>query len=314
MTSSAPPTVLIAVSPERALASALKDTPYSVVEVHSATLALAWARDLPPDVIILDAALPDMPGIDVCRSLHDDVRIGRNVPILLLSHHKPTPVERVTALRAGAWDCLRWPQDPEDLSLKLQAYLRAKRSIDVALAEGFIDPATGLHTRPALARRARELGALMARSHGALACIVFGFEGGAPDAAVASLVARAARLSDVVGRLSPTDLAVLAPGTDLAGAVRLAERIGGALIGGTGEPESTLRAGYDAVANLTYSPIDPVDLLTRAAAAMRTGRPVPGVPWVRGFPGNPPPLGNPPVLERDSGKVPRPAASGLVHD
>jgi len=210
-------------------------------------------------------------------------------------------------LRAGAWDCLRWPQDSEDLSLKLQAYLRAKRNIDVALAEGFIDPATGLHTRPALARRARELGALMARSRGALACIVFGFEAESPDPAVAGLVTRAARLSDVVGRLSPTELAVLAPGTDRVGAVRLAQRIGGALMGAAGETESSLRAGYEAVANLTYSPIDPVELLTRASAALRTGRPDPGVPWVRGFPGNAPP-------ERDSGKVPRPAASGLVHD
>src|SRR5256885_2352344 len=60
-----------------------------------------------------------------------------------------------------------YPPDREELLLSLETYLQAKRNIDVALA-GLVDPATGLHTRPALARRARELGALMSRARGGL--------------------------------------------------------------------------------------------------------------------------------------------------
>ena len=55
---------------------------------------------------------------------------------------------------------------------------------------------------------------------------------------------------------------------------------------GGGASEATLRVGYDAVANLTYSPIDPVALLARAAAAVRNGKPEPDAPWVRRFEGN----------------------------
>ena len=82
--------------------------------------------------------------------------------------------------------------------------------------------------------------------------------------------------------------AVLAPGTDAAGAVSLARRIAAMLHDALGEhlppgegPE--LRVGYDAVANLMYCPTDPVELLGRAATAVRTGTPEPEYPWVRRF-------------------------------
>ncbi|MGH7700096.1 MAG: hypothetical protein ACREMJ_06210, partial [Gemmatimonadales bacterium] len=231
--------------------------------------------------------LPDMSGIDACRALQTDVRIGHRVPILLLGPDTPSPEQRVAALRAGAWGFLPYPRKPADLSVTLETYVQAKRNIEVALAEGLLDPTTGLHTRPALARRARELGALMSRVHGALACVVLRLENGDGDARTGNLLLRTARVSDVVGKLSPRELVVLAPGTDRAGAVKLAVRAGNALrvvLGaGPAGAGAALRAGYDAVGNLTYSPIDPVELLTRTAAAVRHGAPEPGHPWVRRF-------------------------------
>jgi PleD family two-component response regulator len=286
---SVPPVVLIAAAQQPLLASALKDNPYAaVVQVHTGTLALQWAPDLRPDTIILEADLPDMSGTAVCRLLHGDPRIGHDVPIVILAPDQPTPEQRVSALQAGAWDYLPYPSTPEDLSLKLQTYVQAKRNIDLALAGGLFDPTTGLYSRPALARRARELGALMARKHGALACVVFALQTDAADTDAGSIVARTARVSDAVGALSPTEFAVIAPATDEAGAVQLAQRIADALCalpgaGGGLAPESALRVGYDAVANLTYSPIDPVELLARATAAVQSGIPEPHHRWLRRF-------------------------------
>src|SRR5207249_9910254 len=134
-TSAAPPVILIAAPQEHSLGSVLKETRYSAaVQVHTGTLALAWAPDLRPDTIILDAELPDMSGIDACRLLHNDLRIGHTVPTLILAPDKPTPEQRVAALRAGVWDFLPYPPDPEELSLTLQTYLQAKRNVEVALA------------------------------------------------------------------------------------------------------------------------------------------------------------------------------------
>ena len=76
-TSPTPPVILIAAPQEHSLSSVLQDTQYSAaVQVHTGTLALAWAPDLRPDTIILDADLPDMSGIDACRLLHNDLRLG----------------------------------------------------------------------------------------------------------------------------------------------------------------------------------------------------------------------------------------------
>jgi DNA-binding response OmpR family regulator len=285
---SVPPVVLIAAAQQPLLASALKGNPYAaVVQVHTGTLALQWAPDLRPDTILLEADLPDMSGTAVCRLLHGDPRIGHDVPIVILAPDQPTPEQRVTALRAGAWDYLPYPTTPEDLSLKLQTYVQAKRNIDLALAGGMLDPTTGLYSRHALARRARELGALMARQHGALACVVFALQTEAPDPEAGGVVARTARVSDVVGALSATEFAVIAPGTNEAGAVQLAQRIADALCAapgaGGGLPVSAVRVGYDAVENLTYSPIDPVELLARASAAVQSGIPEPRHQWVRRF-------------------------------
>jgi hypothetical protein len=43
-----------------------------------------------------------------------------------------------------------------------------------------------------------------------------------------------------------------------------------------------MRCGYEAVANVGYAPIEPVDLLVRAAAAVRTGK-ADSATWLRRF-------------------------------
>src|SRR6266511_3381245 len=74
------------------------ELPLAVVQPASGTLALEWAREIRPDLIILDAELPDMSGIDACCLFCNDPGIGRNVPVLIVTADKPTPEQRVTAL------------------------------------------------------------------------------------------------------------------------------------------------------------------------------------------------------------------------
>ena len=76
----------------------------------------------------------------------------------------------------------------------------------------------------------------------------------------------------MIGRLGPTEFAVLAPGTNAVGARLLAKRLAESLNGGG----LHVRSSYEAVANVGYTPIEPVELLVRAAAAVRTGRVVAG--------------------------------------
>ena len=69
------PLVLIANDQEwsaRSLESTLEPNGYAVVRAFTGAQALARARSELPDVVILDAQMPDMHGFDVCRELRRD--------------------------------------------------------------------------------------------------------------------------------------------------------------------------------------------------------------------------------------------------
>jgi len=285
------------------LRNLLEPAGYAVLREPSGRYALERARGTEPDVVIVDAELPDMAGVELCRLLRADPRVSSSTPLLLAFREHASRDQRTAALRAGAWECIAPPHEADEILLKIGAYVRAKLDADRARAEGLLDPLTGLYNRQGLARRARELGSQAFREHGALACVALALdlEGGdavaADDETTAAAVVHCAhvlkskaRLSDVIGRLSATEFAVLAPGTDAAGARRLAERLAGIIQASAVSPEPTapvlpaLRArfGYEAVANVGYAPIEPVQLLARASAAVRTGRPDGGA-WLRRF-------------------------------
>jgi diguanylate cyclase (GGDEF)-like protein len=233
--------------------------------------------------------------------LRGDPRISGSTPILLCMAEQGSRELRLAALRAGAWECIVPPHDADEILLKVGAYVRAKLDADRARVEGLLDPITGLYNRQGLARRARELGSQAFREHGPLACLALALdvESAAEPAPAeqvrvgpATAVVRcvqalksSARLSDVIGRLGAMEFAVLAPGTDDSGARRLAERLAGTLQGNADtQPPLRVRCGYEAVANLGYAPIEPVELLVRASAALRTGK-VEGGWWLRRFDG-----------------------------
>jgi CheY-like chemotaxis protein len=290
LTTRAPAVILLAAPQDHPLAAELDQGGWTVDHVHTGTLAVAALHDIQPDIVLVAAELPDMTGAAVCGILSQEPRVDHFVPMLILVEGEPTPEQRVAALREGAWGFLNHPIDAQDLELRLSNYVLAKQNIDLAMAEGLIDTPSGLLSRQALARRARELGALMSRQRAGLACVVFELGTDPPDRKTGSIVARSARVSDAVGALSPVQVAVVAPGTGGPGVVSLAQRVGSAMLGlrdggGLALMQGVLRVGYDAVGNLSYAPMDPAEMLARASAAVNGGVPEPGVPWVRRFEG-----------------------------
>jgi diguanylate cyclase (GGDEF)-like protein len=272
---------------------------FAVLRTPNGQHALARARTTNPDVVCIEAVLSDMSGLELCRTLREDPRVSNSTPILITTPHDPTREQRIEALRAGAWECVGRSTDAVELTLKLHAYMRAKLDADRSRAEGLLDPTTGLYNRQGMARRIQELGSSAFREHSAIACIVLALDlepaaaltGDAAAAAILKSVQAlkaAGRLSDVLGRLGPTEFAVLAPSTDPAGALRLAERMvvairGTSSAGGQRLPVRQVRVGYEAVTNIGYAPIQPVDLLVRASAALRRGTAVGGTSWIRRY-------------------------------
>jgi diguanylate cyclase (GGDEF)-like protein len=286
-----PPLVIIANSQEwhtRSLESILGPHGYAVLRAYTGKQAFDRAVTAHPDVIMVDTDLPDIDGLELCRQLRADPRIPTSVPLLVTSPGHPSRHKRLEAMRAGAWDYLGSALDGEELPLKLDAYVRAKFDADRAREESLLDHITGLYNTRGLARRARELGSHAFRIHAPFACVVFApmMENGAAEhpeaeAAVSAAVDRLARLlrqtgrvSDAIGRLGPSEFAIIAQGTDEAGVAKLADRLSRAVGEIAEETGAKLRmcAGYDAVKDYHEAPIDPADMLVRATMAMRLSR------------------------------------------
>jgi diguanylate cyclase (GGDEF)-like protein len=283
------PLVLIANDQEwsaRSLESILGPNGYAVVRAYTGQQALERARTSQPDLIILDAQMPDMHGFEVCRALRGDPRFSATTPIVITTSGPSGRTQRLEAYRAGAWEFLGQPLDGEALLLKLNTFLQSKREVDGLREENLLDSGTGLYNMRGLSRRAREIGAEAFRRRDPVACVVFApdieeSEEEAPEEEtrrmsdqVALLFRQAGRASDAIGRLGIAEYGVIAPATGPESAVRLARRLGGAVESSPipirgGERTLRLRAGYCAVPDFAESSVDAVELLLRATTALR---------------------------------------------
>ena len=289
-----PPRILVASDQEwalRSLESILAPRGYAVLRAYTARQAIELAISGRPDAVILDGQMPEMSGVDICRKLRADPQFGDTTSIILVMSGPASRSERLEGLKAGAWDYCVQPLDAEVLLLKVGTFIRAKHAADHAREEGLLDEASGLYSIRGLARRAREIGADAGRRRDALACIAFG-----PDAEsvegrdrllheasgriaehLGDICRRTGRASDAIGRLGPTEFAIVAPATAAIGARQFAERLMAAVdqsqvdIGGGTFPLH-IRAGYAAVSNFAEASIDAVELLFRASGALRLAR------------------------------------------
>lgn len=85
---------------------------------------LAQARRALPDLIILDLMLPDLGGLEICKTLKADPDSKiREIPILMLTA-KGEEVDRVVGFEVGADDYLTKPFSPRELILRVKAILR----------------------------------------------------------------------------------------------------------------------------------------------------------------------------------------------
>jgi diguanylate cyclase (GGDEF)-like protein len=298
------PLVLIANDQEwsaRSLESILGPSGYSVVRAYTGQQALERVRTAQPDLIILDAQMPDVHGFEVCRQLRNDPRFSATIPIIITTSGPSGRTQRLEAYRAGAWEFLGQPVDGEALLLKLATFLQCKREVDGLRDESLLDQGTGLYNMRGLARRAHEIGADAFRRRDPLACVVFAPQAEGSDAGessdeelqriaeqVGQLLKRVGRSSDAIGRLGQSEFAVIAPATGTEGVLRLVRRLGGSIESSPipvrgGERSLRVQAGYCAVPDFAESTVDAVELLLRATTALRDLKRGGDSEQVRGF-------------------------------
>jgi DNA-binding response OmpR family regulator len=112
------------ISLQETLAYNLIKQGYLVHTASTGTLALQSARELKPDLILLDIMLPEMDGFEVCRTLRQEM----NTPILMLTA-RDDEIDRVVGLEVGADDYLTKPFSMRELMARVKAMLRRVRLI-----------------------------------------------------------------------------------------------------------------------------------------------------------------------------------------
>lgn len=109
---------------------------FSVSWVRSGAAALEAVRAVAPDLVLLDASLPDLAGTELCRRLREGPA-GGNLPVIMLNAGEAN-VDRVLGLAAGADDCLAMPFDPLELATRMRVALRRRAEMRS------LSPLTGL--------------------------------------------------------------------------------------------------------------------------------------------------------------------------
>lgn len=100
----------------------LGESGFEVMIAGSGAQGMAMQQSGGFGAIILDLMLPDIDGLDVCRT----VRARDDVPILILTA-KGDPTDRIVGLELGADDYLPKPFEPRELLARLNAVLRRNR-------------------------------------------------------------------------------------------------------------------------------------------------------------------------------------------
>ena len=297
--SASPSLILIANEEEwvaRSLESILEPSGYAVVRAHTGREAIDLAGRTRPDVILIDAGLSDIDGIEACRLVRARPGIGNSTPIIVTTAGPASRAQRLEALRAGAWEFCAQPFDADALILQIERFVAAKRELDRCENQSLLDEDTGVYNVRGLTRRAQELGAEAARRHAPLACLAVALSNevtAEPNAdtvvldlaqQASDVFRRTARGSDIVGRLGRSEFVVVAPNTPPEGVLRLAERVRESMATTTGSPQRPLpiRAGYSGVADFSESAVDAVELLLRAVTALRSVKPSDEW-WISGF-------------------------------
>ncbi|NEU27860.1 response regulator transcription factor [Paenibacillus polymyxa] len=101
------------------ITKSLRYEQFAILPAYSGREALSVLEENNIDFIVLDIVMPDMDGLDVCRS----IRNSYNVPILFLSA-RDKDIDKIVGLEIGADDYMTKPFSIQELASRIKAHFR----------------------------------------------------------------------------------------------------------------------------------------------------------------------------------------------
>jgi DNA-binding response OmpR family regulator len=106
-----------------------RDGGYAVSVSHDGIAGLREARANPPDLVILDLALPGLDGIELCKRLRGEPGTA-SVPVIMLTA-RVEETDRIRGLDTGADDYVTKPFSVKELVARVRAVLRRTQPQDL---------------------------------------------------------------------------------------------------------------------------------------------------------------------------------------
>lgn len=156
---------------------------FDVIKARNGSESVAHAEKHHPDLILLDAMMPEMDGFEACKILKSR-SATKNIPIVFLTANYTHPDDRVTGLELGADDFMLKPFNSKELVARCKSILKRSEIMNLLKTENtqlsdknkkiqnelkdlldqaktldanaFIDPLTGLYSYTFFERRLKE--------------------------------------------------------------------------------------------------------------------------------------------------------------
>jgi len=118
---------------------------HEVFAAGSGVKTVEICRGILPDLILLDAVMPDMDGLELCRRLKADPDT-KDIPVILLTS-LDSPETETRALEAGAVDFVSKPVNPAVARARVNTHLTLKAQSELLASLAFVDGLTGVANR-----------------------------------------------------------------------------------------------------------------------------------------------------------------------
>ncbi|HEY2366434.1 MAG TPA: diguanylate cyclase [Polyangiaceae bacterium] len=197
---------------------------------------VAMAKNLLPDLILLDVDMPLVTGFEVCKRIKDEPRLAQ-VPVVFLTGATET-YAKVQGFDLGAVDYVTKPFEPAELRARVRAALRTKRYHDLLAARSNVDALTALWNRSYFNQRLGDEIAAVRRYGRVLSLVMLDLdhfkskndEFGHPFGdqilqRVGEVLHTTLRTTDAPCRYGGEEFALILSDTDEDGAIKAAERV-----------------------------------------------------------------------------------------
>lgn len=220
---------------QRLVQARLRNDGFDVVLCNDGKDALEVAKNVHPDVILLDVDMPGMNGYDTCKALKGDPETSF-IPIIFLTSHTKID-DKVKGLDLGAIDYVAKPFDPIELRARVRSAYRTKYLMDLLAEKAQIDGLTGLSNRAFFDTRVKDEFERARRYNKPLSLVMTDVDrfksvndtyghtfGDTVLSEVAEAMRHVTRTTDVIARYGGEEFVAVLPEQDLDGAIIFAKR------------------------------------------------------------------------------------------